>query len=52
MQWYRGNFIQRRMMDLPEKVRAKLPASEDESTLRAAEHAIRDEYAAELAQAK
>jgi hypothetical protein len=48
-QWYLGNFIQRRMMDLPEHCRRKLPASEDEGTLLAAERAIREEYAAEMA---
>jgi len=48
-QWHRGNFIARRMMDLPERCRAKLPASDDESTLLAAERAIREEYEAERA---
>ena len=33
-------------MDLPEHCRAKLPASEDEGTLLAAERAIREEFAA------
>ena len=46
--WYRGNYMQRHMMDLPESWRAKLPASEDETVLRKAERAIREQYAAEL----
>ena len=46
-QQYRGNFIRHRMMDLPEQCRARLPASEDEGTLLAAERAIRAECEAD-----
>lgn len=45
--WHRLKFIQRRMMDLPEKYQRQLPASEDETTLISAEEAIRHQYAAD-----